>query len=249
MKPIDGRDALSSSFSISPQIRSAGRSSSGIDRHSSRVWSSSVSSNLAANWIARSTRRLSSPNVVRSTTRRIRRARSPRPSKGSSYSPVSGSHEMALMVKSRRRAASSIDIDGSPRTSNPLWPASALRFAAGERHVDVADGLVGHSQFVDRKAGTDGFHATELRRAATADRSSAMPKTSKSMSKRSWLWALGSRLWALGSRLWVCCCARSESRTKPPTTSARPPASRTAEARSRTIPGAVVPFTRRLSRV
>ena len=40
-KPIDGRGA-NSSFSISPQIRSAGRSSSGIARHSARVPSSSV---------------------------------------------------------------------------------------------------------------------------------------------------------------------------------------------------------------
>ena len=37
---------------------------------------------------------------------------------GSRYSSVSGSQEIALMVKSRRRAASSIAIDGSPVTAN-----------------------------------------------------------------------------------------------------------------------------------
>ena len=62
---MDGRAAWSSSFSISPQTRSAGRSSSGMARHSAAVSSSSVNSNRAANWTARSTRRLSSPNVVR----------------------------------------------------------------------------------------------------------------------------------------------------------------------------------------
>jgi len=60
---------------------------------------------------------------------------------------------------------------------------------------------------------------------------------------------VGCGLRAVGSGLWAACCARSESRTKPPTTSARPPASRTALARSRTTGGAVVPFTRRLSRM
>ena len=49
-------------------------------------------------------------------------SRSPRPSNGSRYSSVSGSQEIALIVKSRRRAASSIVIDGSPVTSKPRWP-------------------------------------------------------------------------------------------------------------------------------
>ena len=36
--------------------------------------------------------------------------------------PVSGSHAIALIVKSRRRAASSTVMPGSPDTSNPRWP-------------------------------------------------------------------------------------------------------------------------------
>ena len=56
--------ARRSSFSISPQMRSGGRSSRRIDRHSAFVCSSGVSSKRAANWIARRTRRLSSPNVA-----------------------------------------------------------------------------------------------------------------------------------------------------------------------------------------
>ena len=51
-------------------------------------------------------------------------------------SPVSGSHAIALMVKSRRRAASSTDIAGSPSTAKPLWPRPALRLAPRQRHVD-----------------------------------------------------------------------------------------------------------------
>ena len=48
--------------------------------------------------------------------------RSTRPSNGSRYSPVSGSQEIALTVKSRRRAASAGGIEGSPSTSNARWP-------------------------------------------------------------------------------------------------------------------------------
>ena len=81
-----------------------------------------VRSNRAANCSARRTRRESSANVTGSTTRRTRSLRSCRPSKGSRYSSVSGSQPIALIVKSRRRAASSNGIDGSPSTVKPLWP-------------------------------------------------------------------------------------------------------------------------------
>ena len=81
--PFDGRRARSSSFSISPQIRSDGRSSSGSDAHRPFVDSSTANSNRAANWTARSTRRLSSAKVAASTARRRRRSRSARPSNGS----------------------------------------------------------------------------------------------------------------------------------------------------------------------
>ena len=64
-------------------------------------------------------RRRSAPDPRRAgPVRRGPRGRS----NGSRYSPVSGSHAIALMVKSRRRAASSIGIDGSPSTANPLCP-------------------------------------------------------------------------------------------------------------------------------
>ena len=118
--PTDGRSAASSSFSTSPHTRSGGRSSSGIERNRTRVSSSTDSSNRAANCSARSTRRLSSANVRGSTTRRRRAWRSARPSNGSTSSPVSGSREIALIVKSRRRAASVMDSSGSPSTMNPL---------------------------------------------------------------------------------------------------------------------------------
>ena len=130
VKPIDGFGAKSS-FSNSPQTRSAGRSSSGICRQSAAVDSSSVSAKRAANCTRAQHARLSSPNVCGSTTRSRRRSRSPRPSNGSKYSPVSGSHEIALTVKSRRRAASAIDMSGSPVTTKPRWPRPAFESRRG----------------------------------------------------------------------------------------------------------------------
>ena len=81
-------------------------------------------------------------------------SRSPRPSNGSRYSPVSGSHEIALTVKSRRRAASAIDMSGSPVDDEAAVAAAGLRLAARQRHVDVAD-------LVDLKALADGLDAAE----------------------------------------------------------------------------------------
>ena len=54
-----------------------------------------------------------------------------RPSNGSKYSPVSGSQEIALTVKSRRRAASAIDMSGSPVTTKPRWPRPAFESRRG----------------------------------------------------------------------------------------------------------------------
>ena len=121
-QPSDGRAAWSSSFSISPQMRSAGRSSSGSRRQISRVPGSIESSKRAANCTARSTRRLSSPNVPGSTARRIRASNRAAHRTGRYTSSVSGSHATALIVKSRRRAASSNGRSGSPVTSKPRCP-------------------------------------------------------------------------------------------------------------------------------
>ena len=77
-----------------------------------------------------------------------------RPLNGSSYVSVSGSHEIALMVKSRRRAASSIDIAGSPSTTKPLCPRPAFDSRRGKSDVDCAD-------LVDGKALTDRFDPAE----------------------------------------------------------------------------------------
>ena len=125
-KPSDGRAGSRSSFSNSPQIRSGGRSSSAIVRQTAIVPGSTVNSKRAASCIARSTRRLSSAKVAGSTRRSRRASRSARPPQGSRYAPVSGSNEIALIVKSRRRAASSTDMAGSPSTTNPRWPRPTL---------------------------------------------------------------------------------------------------------------------------
>ena len=129
-----------------------------------------------------------------------RRSISPRPSNGSSYSPVSGSQAMALMVKSRRRAASFGDNDGSPRTANPLWPAPALGLRRGSDDVEA-----GH--LVDGEALADGVDAAECREHL--------------------LQPLGVDAVHLEVDVLATGVPCSRSRTQPPTTSARPPASRT----------------------
>ena len=123
-KPSDGRSARSSSFSISPQMRSAGRSSSGMRaadlfrvRHPSR---------------ARSARRTECRGAragcrLRRSADRRRAARGARADRAGrrtdrDTSSVSGSQAIALTVKSRRRAASSGAMSGSPLTSNARWP-------------------------------------------------------------------------------------------------------------------------------
>src|SRR6266550_2411744 len=96
------------------QMRSAGRSDKSIARQSSTVSGAMSNSKRAASCAARKTRRLSSAKVPFETTRRIFALISARPLKGSIISSVKGSCKMALIVKSRRRVASSMDIEGSP---------------------------------------------------------------------------------------------------------------------------------------
>ena len=127
--------ACSSSFSISPQIRSAGRSSSGIVRHSARVCRLERAARTAPRTgRARSTRRLSSPNVrgvhgaQHAALEVAPRRRTDRGTRRSADRSA-----IALMVKSRRRAASvdrhvGIAVDGEAAV-----PAAGLRIAARQR--------------------------------------------------------------------------------------------------------------------
>ena len=69
-------------------------------------------------------------------------------------SPVSGSREIALMVKSRRRAASSYDRSGIALDREAFMAASGLRLTAGQRDVEAA-------HLVDRKALADEVDAPE----------------------------------------------------------------------------------------
>ena len=112
---------------------------------SARVSWSTWSPKRPTNCTARRTRRLSSPKRAGSTTRRRRAARSARPPNGSAYSPVSGSRPIALMVKSRRRAASANDMNGSPSTVKPRWPRPVFDSRRGSATSTRAD-------LVDRKA-------------------------------------------------------------------------------------------------
>ena len=118
-------------------------------------------SKRAANWSARSTRRLSSPNVARIDHAQEAPPRSRRPPNGSRYSSVSGSQAIALIVKSRRRAASAIDMNGSPVHVEALVPAADLRLAAGQRRRRVAD-------LVDGEALADRVRRGRRRRGASA---------------------------------------------------------------------------------
>ena len=199
-KPSDGRSATSSSFSNSPHTRSAGRSSSGDGAADGR--------GLVVERAARSGRRTAA-RAARAGCRRRRCAgrrragagapRSSRPSNGSRYSPVSGSQAMALMVKSRRRAASSSDIGGSPSTSKPVWPRPAFDSRRGSA-TSIGP------QLVDGEALADRLDAADRRRACCGRPSPGTPNTSRSRS--------------LAAR------PSSRSRTQPPTTSARPPRAR-----------------------
>ena len=153
-RPIDGRGA-SSSFSNSPQIRSAGRSSSGIDRHSSRVPRVERRTRSARRTEPRAAR----AGCRRRTSRDRRRAgggvagrRGRRTDRGTP--PVSGSQAMALI---REVAPPRGFLEGHVRIAGDVEAAVAaagLRFAARQRHVDVAD-------LVDLKALADGFDAAE----------------------------------------------------------------------------------------
>ena len=113
---------------------------------------------------------------------------------------MSGSHPIALMVKSRRRAASSkrhrrIAFDGESFVSAP-----GLRFAPRQRDVDIAE-------LVDRKCLADGLDAAE--RAQQGEQ--RLLRNAEHLDVE-----------ILRRRF------RRRSRTNPPTHSARPPASRTA---------------------
>ena len=179
----DGRRALSRSFSISPNTRSAGSSRK---RHGPRTAAPSrdrpCSSKRAASCTARSARSGSSPKWLR-----VHRAQDAaprgraRPPCGSCSSPRTGSKRRALMVKSRRREASSSDSDGSPTTAMPRCPGPGLRVAARQRHVHRALHPFEAAQLEDREGlahRVDGTEAASTSRTASAGR----PKTSTSRS-------------------------------------------------------------------
>ncbi len=127
-------------------MRSAGRSSSG----NARQQRPRLGVDLKSETVRQTARRAARAGCRRQSAPDRRPAgagpsRSARPPNGSMCSPVSGSRPMALMVKSRRRAASANDIPGSPSTGEAAMSAAGLRLAPGQRHVDGAD-------LVDRKA-------------------------------------------------------------------------------------------------
>ena len=114
-----GRPAAAA-FRSRPRSRSAGRSSSGICLHNAAVPPSSVEleprGELHAAQHAQAVFR-ERPRIdgAQHAALKIGAAAV----QGSMYSPVSGSNAIALIVKSRRREASSIGMSGSPVTVKP----------------------------------------------------------------------------------------------------------------------------------
>ena len=165
-KPIDGRGAAAAAFRSRPRCaRPADRRAGSSRQSAARLRRRASSSNRAANC----TRAQHAQAVVgeRRADRRRAAARArdrARPSNGSKYSPVSGSHEIALTVKSRRRAASSIDIVGIAVDVEALVAAAGLRFAARQRDVDR------------RRACRPGSSRRPLRRGRTRSSSAAQPR-------------------------------------------------------------------------
>ena len=79
---------------------------------------------------------------------------SPRPSQGSRYSPDSGSHAIALTVKSRRRDGLGQLHRRIARDVEAAVPAPRLRLASRQRDIDVA-------RLVDLEAFADGLDAAQ----------------------------------------------------------------------------------------
>ena len=187
-------------------MRSAGRSSSGIDAHSSRVACSSsqleprreLDGAQHAQAVVAEGARIDGAQDSRLADRE-------RPSNGSRYSPVSGSKAIALIgeVAAARRVLDGhvgIALDGEAAMA-----AAGLRIAARQRDVDAAD-------LVDREALADGVDRAEpcQQRRAADPRGRRRPRRRRPSARR----------------------PSSRSRTQPPTMSARPPARRRLRAQS-----------------
>ncbi len=143
-----------SSFSISPQTRSAGKSSSAIARHSSRVCSSSVK--------LEPRRELDGAEHAQAVVRESRRIDDAQQAAGD----VAAAVERVFVRFGQRIPGNCVDgevapargfLDRQRRIAADVEPAMAtagFRFAAGQRDVDVAD-------LVDLEALADGFDAAE----------------------------------------------------------------------------------------
>ena len=172
-------------------MRSAGRSSSGIARQIARV--SLVERQLEPGGELHGAQHaqavVGERRRIDDAQQRAARGRA-RPSNGSRYSPVSGSHEIALIVKSRRRAASSMRMAGiaGRRRSRGGRGRPSIRGAAATRRCRRSCRPESSRRPSRRGRAT---------RAARASRSAGTPNTSMSMSFES--------------------RPRSRSRTQPPT--------------------------------
>ena len=152
--PIDGRRARSSSFSISPQTRSAGRSSSGIVRHSA-----TVSADEAELEPRRELQRAQHAQAVVAEGDGIDRAQQPALEIGAAVEGILVGAGQWIprdrvdgeVAPARRLAQRQRGIAGH---GEALVPPAGLRLPPRQRHVHVRD-------LVDGEAFADDVHAAE----------------------------------------------------------------------------------------
>src|SRR6266545_6728506 len=120
-----------------------------------------------------------------------------RPPWGSTSSSRSGSYISALIVKSRRRAASATVRSGSPTTAMPLWPGPTFESRRGSE-TSTAPGTPGRPDSLKTVKAWPAASTLPTVLSTPASRSAGRPKTSTSKSARG--------------------RSRSASRTAPPTT-------------------------------
>ena len=210
-KPIDGRAREQELLDLAPDPLGRQIVERDLPAQARAVASSSANSNRAANCTARSTRRLSSAKVCGSTTRSSGASRSPRPSHGIEVlvgQRIPGDRVDREVAPPRRLVDRH---DGIAGDDEAAVSAAGLRVAARQRDVDVAD-LVDLEAFADRFDASEGFEHRAQAIAGDAEDFEVHVRRARPAEQQ-------------------------RSRTQPPTTRARPPASRTARRSRSPVPG------------
>ena len=159
-RPIDGRRAFRSSFSISPKTRSAGSSRRGMEAHSAAVAGSTRSSKRAASWTARS----AAGDPRRSSAGPRPAARGPRGTPG----PV-GVQDLPRRGIQEHRVQREVPAPrglghvepGVEGGGDPAMARAALRVATRQGPVDGAKDPLEAADLVDREGLPHQVHAAD----------------------------------------------------------------------------------------